>query len=236
MLTLVSDPYLFTAFLFDQAKAKGVQFVHGNATSLSIENGQVTEINVTACTDGTNLTLPCDNLVLAAGPWTGPLSETLRLPKPIPITTYAGHSLIVRPSVPVNADCLFFSVHTQNSSYRSEVLPRSSGEIYISGVNATIPLPRAPDVAMPIKAEIDKLKEIADEILTQYTIEKEQLCFRPMTDDGYPFICPLPEVRGVYVGAGHSHFGIMLGPGTGKVLSEMVLGEALSADVTQLSL
>jgi glycine/D-amino acid oxidase-like deaminating enzyme len=57
-----------------------------------------------------------------------------------------------------------------------------------------------------------------------------------MTERGRPFIGPYPGVIGVYVGSGHSHFGIILGPGTGKVLSEMILGEELSVDVGQFSM
>jgi glycine/D-amino acid oxidase-like deaminating enzyme len=57
-----------------------------------------------------------------------------------------------------------------------------------------------------------------------------------MTEFGELFLGPVPEVKGVWIGAGHSFWGITLGPGTGKVLSEMVLGEELSADISPLSL
>ena len=211
-----------------------MKLLQGKATSLLIEHGRVTEIHVT-CTDTKTLTLACDKLVLAAGPWSGPLSESL-LPKSIPITSYAGHSVLLQPSIAPSADCLFITVHTQNSTYRAEIIPRSSGEVYISGINDALVLPPTPDVAIPLETEIDKLKEIADTILPGYTIQKEQLCFRPMTENGTPFICAYPEVDGVFIGTGHSHFGIILGPGTGKVLSEMILGEELSADVSQFAL
>jgi glycine/D-amino acid oxidase-like deaminating enzyme len=230
----VSDPYLFTVFLLERAMSKGVNLMRGKASSLSIQSGRVTEIHV-ACADSTVSTLRCDNVVIAAGPWTGPISKAL-LPKPIPVTSYAGHSIILRPSTAVGVDCLFLTVHTQNATYSAEVIPRSSGEVYISGINDTLDLPPTPDAAIPHITEIDKLKEIADTILPSYTIEKEQLCFRAMTEHGKPFIGPYPGVAGVFVGAGHSHFGIILGPGTGKVLSEMILGEDLSVDVSQFSI
>jgi glycine/D-amino acid oxidase-like deaminating enzyme len=118
-------------------------------------------------------------------------------------------------------------VCAQKSIYRVEIIPRSSGEIYISGINDNLVLPPTPDAAIPL--ETDKLP---DYIYNR----KEKLCFRPMTEHGKPFICPYPEVKGINVGAGHSHFGIILGPGTGKVLSEMILGEELNTDVSQFSL
>lgn len=112
----------------------------------------------------------------------------------------------------------------------------SSGEIYISGINDSYELPPTPEAAIPLATEIAKLKEIADTLLPVYRIKKEQLCFRPMTESGNPFIGLYPQVTGVYIGAGHSHFGIILGPGTGKVLSEMIMGEELTTDVSQFSL
>jgi len=229
----LSDPFLFTRFLLEKAQSKGVNLVTARATSLSVVDGRVTGIDVDLGDMKTRVV--CDKVVIAAGPWSGPLSEVL-LPKPIPITSYAGHSILIQPSVVPGADCLFMTVRIQNSAYDVQIIPRSSGEIYISGVNDTLPLPSTPDAAIPLKTEIDKLKEIADIILPRYSIKKEQLCFRPMTDKGTPFICPYVAVNGVYIGVGHGHFGIILGPGTGKVLSEMILGEKLSADISQLSL
>jgi glycine/D-amino acid oxidase-like deaminating enzyme len=218
--------------LLDEAKTKGVRFLQGSASSLSLASGRVMEIDV-AFGDETTLTLPCDNLVIAAGPWSGLLSELL--PIPIPITSHAGHSVLLHTSPSVGADCIFMSLNTQVSSY-PQILPRRSGEVYIAGVNTSFVLPATPEDATPQKAEIDKLKEIADTVLLDYTIGKEQLCFRPMTKSGKPYICPFPGVNGVYVGTGHSYFGITLGPGTGKILSEMVLCEELSIDVSQFTL
>ena len=201
--------------------------------SLSSKNGKVSEVQIQR--GDTTLSLPCDNVVLAAGPWTGPLSQVL-LGETIPITAYAGHSIVLQPSVWPSADSLFTIVHTQSASYRAEVIPRSSGEVYISGVNNTLDLPLTTTDAIPLNTEIAKLKEIADALLPGYIIRKEQLCFRPMTESGDPFVCAYLKIKGVFIGAGHSHFGIILGPGTGKVLSEMILGEDLSADISQLAL
>ena len=233
MELIISDPHRFTLFLLEEAKSKGVEFLQGKVCSLSIIDGRVSEVGVLRADNGISVSLPCDNVVIAAGPWTGPISKSL-LPKPIPITSYAGHSVILAPSTPSSADCLMAVVHTENASYRAQIIPRSTGEIYISGINDTLDLPPTPEAAVPQATEIAKLKMIADKLLLGYSIKKEQLCFRPMTESGLPFIGSYPEVRGVYVGAGHSHFGVILGPGTGKVLSEIMLGEELSADISQL--
>lgn len=56
-----------------------------------------------------------------------------------------------------------------------------------------------------------------------------------MADRGRPLIGPVPGLKNVWVGSGLSCWGITQGPGTGKVLSEMILeGKAKSADVSML--
>jgi glycine/D-amino acid oxidase-like deaminating enzyme len=64
----------------------------------------------------------------------------------------------------------------------------------------------------------------------------EQACFIPVSEeDKKPWIGKLRGVNGVYIGAGHSCWGITQGPGTGKVLAEMVLeGDAKSANISKL--
>jgi len=44
-----------------------------------------------------------------------------------------------------------------------------------------------------------------------------------LTQDGVPAIGKLPSAPGVYVGTGHSCWGILNGPATGKALAELIL-------------
>jgi glycine/D-amino acid oxidase-like deaminating enzyme len=68
-------------------------------------------------------------------------------------------------------------------------------------------------------------------------VVKEALCYRPVTRRGYPYLCKLPQRSDLYLTAGHGPWGISLGPGTGKVMSELVLnGKATSADISRLGL
>jgi glycine/D-amino acid oxidase-like deaminating enzyme len=223
-----------TTSLLELAKSNGAQFIQAGATSLSLENKRVTQVHAKRG-HGSPLSLPCDNLIITTGPWTGILTNKL-LKNTIPITSYAGHSIIIRPSTQTTPDCLFMTLNTSNSSYNPEIFPRASGEIYICGINQDLPLPSTPTEATPRGPDIQKLKEIATALFPSYTIEKEQLCFRPMTAHGDPFIGGVPEYEGIWVGAGHTFWGITLGPGTGKILAEMVRGEELSADVSDLAL
>lgn len=63
------------------------------------------------------------------------------------------------------------------------------------------------------------------------------LCYRPVSQRGYPYLCALTDDNTTFVAAGHGPWGISLGPGSGLVMSEMVLdGKATSANISYLGL
>jgi glycine/D-amino acid oxidase-like deaminating enzyme len=84
--------------------------------------------------------------------------------------------------------------------------------------------------------------------LEDLTIVREGLCFRPVSRTGVPVIVRLSTAQlggvrvdeggggGVFVASGHGPWGISLSLGTGLVVSEMVLGREVSADVGGLGL
>jgi D-amino-acid dehydrogenase len=54
--------------------------------------------------------------------------------------------------------------------------------------------------------------------------------WRPMTYDGLPFIGGIPGADNAYVAAGHGLLGVSTSPGTGKLIAELVAGEAPHID------
>jgi glycine/D-amino acid oxidase-like deaminating enzyme len=65
----------------------------------------------------------------------------------------------------------------------------------------------------------------------------QQVCYWPETIDGLPLLGPLPGVKGVFVAAGHSVWGILQGPATGKAMAELIVdGEAKCLDLSMFKL
>lgn len=74
------------------------------------------------------------------------------------------------------------------------------------------------------------------------------MCYRPVTRRGSPILARIEDERlggfgtrgsgdgGVFVAAGHGPWGITNLLGTGKVMSEMIEGKEMSADVSRLGL
>jgi D-amino-acid dehydrogenase len=57
------------------------------------------------------------------------------------------------------------------------------------------------------------------------TIEEEWFGWRPMTDNGIPIIGQTPAISNAYIAAGHSMQGVSMGPGTGKLIAELIAGD-----------
>ncbi len=60
----------------------------------------------------------------------------------------------------------------------------------------------------------------------QLFFESQKACYWPETPDGLPCIGPIPWVKGAYIAAGHSVWGILQGPITGKAMAELLLDGA----------
>jgi glycine/D-amino acid oxidase-like deaminating enzyme len=57
-------------------------------------------------------------------------------------------------------------------------------------------------------------------------VKARQACFRPVSEDGLPFIGAVPGVDGAYVATGHSVWGMLNAPATGEAMSELILDGA----------
>lgn len=83
---------------------------------------------------------------------------------------------------------------------------------------------------------LHKSLEILSPVIAEGEVVATQLCYRPVTSSGYPYISAIPGLDKVWCCAGHGPWGISLGPGSGKVAAELLMGRKTSADVKKLSL
>jgi D-amino-acid dehydrogenase len=56
-----------------------------------------------------------------------------------------------------------------------------------------------------------------------------------MTYDSRPIIGQSPAMKNVWIAAGHNMLGVSMGPGTGKLVSELVSGQTPHVDPTPYS-
>jgi glycine/D-amino acid oxidase-like deaminating enzyme len=181
--------------------------------------------------------LPADAVVVAMGPWSGQAADW-GLPVPR-VSGQKATSILLRPAADISADMLFLEYRNKSGRVIApEVYPRPDGSVYICGEGDANPLPDDPATIEPTQSVVDVLQDVANTISSQLAaapMETQQACFLPVSPDGNPLIGALPGVKGAYVAAGHSCWGILNSPATGEAMAEIILdGAAKTTDVSQL--
>ncbi|PSK55824.1 hypothetical protein B9Z65_4702 [Elsinoe australis] len=245
------DPLRLSQFLLGKCRERYVQ-IHQPANVASLvtdDEGKLTAVNI-----------KYDAGEEVEGAWTGRVFKQL-FPvskKEIPVTQYAGHSLVLRSprwSTAGEAKGCHAVFSSMRTGFSPEVFSRIGGEIYIAGLNdGSLELPERATDAKIDNASIAQLKEMSRKLLSSQQnpddleVIREGLCFRPVTPNGTPILSKIEErhLAGlqadckdgsvVYVAAGHGPWGISLSLGTGKVMSEMLKGQKTSANVSRLAL
>ncbi|BAO39013.1 UPF0673 membrane protein YHR009C [Kluyveromyces marxianus DMKU3-1042] len=177
-----------------------------------------------------------DQIVLSMGPWTS------RLLPDCPISGLRAHSITIKPSTgTVSPYAIFTELKISQNKYFSPEMYARKDEVYVCGEGDTlVELPETSDAVEVVKEKCDELYHYVSKLspnLSRGHILKRQACYLPVlnvpTSSG-PLIGET-NVEGLYIASGHSCWGINNAPGTGKVMSELLLeGEAKSADISAL--
>ncbi|KAM0748279.1 DAO-domain-containing protein [Meredithblackwellia eburnea MCA 4105] len=255
--TVQVHPYLFTTSVLDLAKKEGVEVVYGTVVGLkpgSDEQGARYQVDYTPRGgEGVDVeTIPASDVILAAGPWTGSLLSKLGLTsgagRASAIDGSRAHSIVVKPPPgrKLPAQALFTSIKTKSgmrggSTVEPEIYLRPDGTAYACGPTDHSSLPAlASDVKVDTTATSSLFSQIVGLSSSHFSKEEgaevvaEQACYLPV-GSGDPVIGKVRGQDGVYIASGHSCWGICNGPGTGKVVAELVLdGKVSSADISRL--
>lgn len=260
-LTFTSDPRRLCQFLLYKCQSRGVK-IHHPAKAVSVgsdDRDAISSICIQNLKTNEQFDISCTRLLIAAGVWSPQVFKMLfpTSKTKIPVTSLAGHSLIVsspRWQMHDEANGCHAIFTTDEQGYSPEVFSRTGGEIYVAGLNSeTIPIPKTAQDAEIDDESLAALRVTAKRLLglpkTDDLVEiRKGLCFRPITRRGTPFLSRIDDKKlggvrtkggsegGVYIAAGHGPWGISLGLGSGKVMSEMLMGTRPSADVSGLRL
>ena len=188
------------------------------------------------------VTLPTTDLILAAGPWTATLLPSA------PIAGLRAHSITIRPARPISAYAVFTEISLPPSPdphdgipvakhVSPEIYARPNNEAYACGEGDTlVPLPKTTE---DVETDLKRCQDIVDQVgaiseeLRDGEVLVRQACYLPNVtgDVSGPLVGPT-GTKGLWMAAGHTCWGIQNGPGTGRVVSEMVFeGKSRSAKV-----
>jgi glycine/D-amino acid oxidase-like deaminating enzyme len=237
-------PYLFTTSIAKLAEEKGVKIVLGRATEIDRSADGVRSVNYIDKATGESRTISATDVVVSAGPWTRSV-----LPE-APISATRAHSVVIRPTRPVSAYTLFTNIELSpgfGSAKRSrptvvtpEIYARPDDTVYACGEgDQLIPLP---STTAEVQVDQSRCQDIIESVgsiseeLRAGEVTARQACYLPNVDAvrGGPLIGHT-GIKGLYLAAGHTCWGIQNAPATGKLISEFVFeGSAKSAKIAAL--
>lgn len=228
--------------------------------SVQIENENITGATVKG-PDGAQ-SLQCCRLVIAAGSWSQRIIETLFARSHFKLefdkSNRAGGNYLVFKVPKPSGDEYCHQVYVEDiTGTPVEISDYRDGRLYVGGYLADPEtLPATPSDVKPQSKYIAEKRAVAMQFVDFGDTEPEVLevgrCVRPILAVDRPIIAKVPvhmllgqdsiaELNsrsrgGVFVNTGHGTSGITLGPGSGLVLSELILGLQPSVDLSGLGL
>lgn len=158
--------------------------------------------------------LAAPRVVLACGAWSQQLLEPLGLS--VPIKPVRGQMLLFK-----SAPGFIKHIVMQKGYY---VIPRKDGHLLAGSTLEYVGF----DKSTTEEAKHQLLAHASAFLptLASLPLVKQWAGLRPGSRDGVPMIGEHPQVRGVFVSAGHFRNGVVLGPASARLLADLILDRA----------
>jgi D-amino-acid dehydrogenase len=204
----VSDPHALTLSYARQFAEAGGRFLHGDAMTLE-RAGAGWRVQ------GADGPVEAEEVVVALG--AAAVSLTKRLGYAPPYFGKRGYHMHyrLRGNATLNRPIL-------DTASRFLLAPMRAGVRLTTGAEF------AGNDAPPTPIQLERAEPVARALLplTDRVDALPWMGVRPCTPDMLPIIGPLPGQKGAWCAFGHAHQGLTLGPTTGRLLAEMMTGEA----------
>lgn len=217
--------------------------------------------------DGPTVThIDCKQVLLACGPWTPSVYDTLLPTSPIGLqwTTDAGDWILCKNPCPSTQNTTAFVSFANLVGEKLEFAARNDGTIWGCGRrnhNAPLPPPRhaeEPDEALVAELSaharrwLDWSCHCTEEHDGMVQVVKKGRAFRPVTTSALPLMAEMEpwmltsesktgndtgnRSSGLFVCWGHGSYGLTLGMGSGRLMSQLMSGKEPDIDLTPFSL
>ena len=190
---------------------KGVTLIeHCELTAVTLDKNSITAIDTTSGQFAVN------QLVIAAGAWTGQLFRRF-------FSAATGDAPKISP---VKGQMLLFDAQPETLSYMvldgdQYLIPRRDGKIL---AGSTL---EQDDFNKTTTGEArDRLNAFALDLLPSlrnFSVVNHWAGLRPGTEHGIPYIDKHPEIDNLYINAGHFRNGLAMGPASAQLMADLVL-------------
>jgi D-amino-acid dehydrogenase len=208
----VSNPLMLTRAYAALFAARGGVVLQGDARSLHRSGGNWR-------VDTAEGPVDAPDAVVALGPWSGELLEPLGIR--LPLAVKRGYHRHYRPR--------------GNASLTRPVVDAEIGYVLApmeQGIRLTTGAEFADRDAPPTPVQFDRVMPYAAKLfpLDQPVEDRPWMGSRPCLPDMMPVIGRTPRQPGLWLDLAHNHFGLTLGPVSGRLVADMMMGTTPFAD------
>lgn len=167
-----------------------------------------------------------DHYVLAGGSWSPEIAK--RAGFKIPLMPGKGYSFLI-DDVKKNMHIAALLCEAKVSVTPMGSHIRFGGTMEIDAINDRINMNR-------VKGIVESIPKYFPDLAPAVPATKDiWFGFRPCSPDGLPYLGNSKSLQNLTVATGHGMMGVSLGPGTGKLVSELINGQKLSMDIKPFS-
>ena len=179
---------------------------HASVHEIIVKDGRVTGVRV-----GDEM-LGADRVIVAGGAWSAGLIDAVQH---VDIEPVKGQMIMFKGEPDLVKRIVLSDGHY--------IIPRHDGRVLAGST-----LERAGFDKTTSDSALDALRKTASAlvpVLDSLPVERQWAGLRPGTENGVPYICAIDDVEGLYLHAGHYRNGIVLGPASVQLMTELVLGK-----------
>lgn len=209
----MKDPFKLVLALAERFAALGGRIERGEVVGFTRSE----RIGEVVLEDGRRL--PADEVVIAAGAFSGRLAADLG--EPIPLETERGyHTQIMAPGIAMKHSIIWPA--------KAFMVAPTAGGIRVGGTVEMAGLDAAPDyrrAKVTVKRAREALPNLTCEDFTEW------MGHRPALPDTVPILSASAKTTGLFYATGHGHLGLTYAATTARLMGELISGEKPSVDL-----
>jgi D-amino-acid dehydrogenase len=204
-------PHNLMSQLIPYLKKEGVSFIsNGAVEDFAVINGKINSVRTVT---GEHR---FDELVLASGSWSGTVAKRLGIS--LPMQGGKGYSFLLKGvEKNIRIPSIFLEARVAVTPMGSDL--RFGGTMEIAGTDQRISMNRVKGIVDAIPRYYPEMK------VAMPAIENVWHGLRPCSPDGLPYIGRSQKISNLIFATGHAMMGLSLGPGTGKIVADVVSGK-----------
>ncbi len=201
-------PYKLMPLLIRYLEESGVKILRNKEVDKIRTSGS----KITSVCSG-NEEFTADEYILAGGSWSPEIAKLAGLK--MPLMPGKGYSFMIEePQKRMHIPAILCEARVAVTPMNGSI--RLGGTMEIDKINNKINMARVKGIVESTSKYFPQLKPAMPEV------ESVWYGFRPCSPDGIPYIGRVNSYQNLVVATGHGMMGISLGPGTGKLISEIL--------------